>query len=107
MVTTSPEVQAAILRLQEFFFAAVTESVEESCDSRFKCPVLSFIACFAYNEDDTFKLAPRITTLLANWEFLLRCTALYNAHLVSSREGLPVTEYVIETFKVQRFRRNR
>lgn len=77
----SPEVMEAVLQLQMFFFAAVTESVMESQDSRYKCPVLSYIACFAYNEDDTFKLAPQVTNLLAQWQFLLRCTALYSAHL--------------------------
>ena len=77
----SPEVMGAVLQLQKFFFAAVTDSIEESQDNRYKCPVHSYIAYFAYNEDDTFKLAPQVTSLLAQWQFLLRCTALYSAHL--------------------------
>ena len=49
----SSEVMKAVLQLQKFFFAAVTDSVKESQDSRYKCPVISYIAYFAYNEDDT------------------------------------------------------
>lgn len=90
-----PEVMRAVLQLQKFFFAAVTDSVKESQDSRYKCPVLSYIACFAYNEDDTFKLAPQVTTLLAQWQFLLRCTALYSAHLSYECGGVQsVTRWV-------------
>lgn len=71
----------AVIKLQEFFFAAVTDSVKESQDDRFKCPVLTYIACFAYNKDDTFKLPSQVTSMLAQWEFLLRCTAIYHGHM--------------------------
>jgi len=37
------------------------------------------MACFGYREDDTFKTPPEVTTMLAHWKFLLRCTALYYA----------------------------
>jgi hypothetical protein len=75
------EEENAILKLQEFFFAAVTDSTQASQDNLFECPVQAYIACFAYNEDDTFKMASEITSMLAQWKYLLRCTALYHANL--------------------------
>lgn len=82
-----PEKEAAVHALQNFFFSAITDSLEESTADRFKCPVLAYVACFAYNVDDTFKTADKITSLLANWLFLLRCTALYRARSIGGRNG--------------------
>ena len=78
-----PEETAAIHKLQDLFFLATTDSVEESQQNRFKCPVLAYVACFAYNSDDTFKAAAQVTSPLAQWQFLLRCTALYHARTAS------------------------
>jgi len=86
------EESIAMERLQEFFFAAVTDSVEESQDNRFKCPVLAYIACFGYNNDNTFKLAPEVTSLLAGWKFLLRCTVLYHAKASTTASELSIPQ---------------
>jgi hypothetical protein len=77
----APELEAAVRRVQEFFFAAVTDTVKESQDDQFKCPVLAYIACYSYNGDDTFKIASQVTSMLAQWQFILRCTALYHGHM--------------------------
>lgn len=79
-----PDEEAAIHKLQDLFFSATTDSVKESQENRFKCPIMAYIACFAYNTDDTFKAAPQVTSLLAQWQFLLRCTALYHARTTCS-----------------------
>ena len=68
-------------KLQTFFFAVITDSISESQDDRFKCPVEAYIACFAYNEDRTFKIASEITSMLAQWEFLIRCAVLFAGNL--------------------------
>jgi hypothetical protein len=78
-VELAPEDSEAVLALQDFFFSAVTGTVDGSTMDRFKCPVLSYIACFAYQPDDTFKTASDITPALAIWKFLLRATALSEA----------------------------
>jgi len=85
-----PDVQSrneAVLRLQDFLYSVVTESIQESQEDRFKCPVQAFIACAAYNEDDTFKQAHQVTSLLARLQFLLRCTALHYAQACSKAGG--------------------
>ena len=64
---------------QEYFFLCVTSVVESAEDKKFACPVRVFLACFGYNEDDTFKMPPELTTHLAGWQYLLRCTALFEA----------------------------
>jgi len=76
----SPFEGQAVLKLQEFFFAAITDSISESQDDQFRCPVQAYVACFAYNGDDTFKLASGMTPMLAQWEFLIRCTVLFAGH---------------------------
>jgi len=86
-----PEADAA-LKLQEFFFSSVVDSVPESRENKFKCPVLAYTACFAYNEDDTWKLAPQVTSMLAQWSFLLRGTSIYHAKVEHSRTGVPAAE---------------
>jgi len=86
------EEKKAVLKLQEFFFSAVVDSVAESQKNRFKCPVLTYTACFAYNEDDTWKLAPQVTSMLAQWSFLLRATALSYAIRESKDQGRPAPE---------------
>lgn len=68
-----------IAALQDYFFLSVTSSVDAARDEKFACPVQAYLACFGYNEDDTFKTAPEVTSLLASWQFLLRCTALHEA----------------------------
>lgn len=88
---TPPE-QEAVVKLQDFFFSSVVDSVEESQQNRFKCPVSTYTACFAYNEDDTWKVAIQVTSMLAQWSFLLRATALFNAMLESTRGGEPAPE---------------
>ena len=70
---------AVVRALQEFFFSAVTGMVDGSTANRFKCPVLTYVACFSYQPDNTFKTAWDITSLLANWKFLLRVTAIFKA----------------------------
>ena len=71
----------AVRALQRLFLSAVTDSIKESQGNRFKCPVLAYIACFAYNSDDTFKVPFQLTSVLAHWQYLLRCTALYQGCL--------------------------
>ena len=75
----APEDMDAVLALQDFFFSAVTGTIDGSTMDRFQCPVLTYIACFAYKPDDTFKTASEVTPLLAVWKFLLRATALFEA----------------------------
>jgi len=87
----TPEEKHAIVKLQQFFFTAVVDSVQESQENRFRCPFLTYTACFAYNADDTFKTAPQVTSMLAQWSFLLRGNALYHAILKSEEGGDQVT----------------
>jgi hypothetical protein len=65
--------------LQEFFFLSVTNPNKGAEDKQFTCPVQVFLACFGYNEDDTFKMPSEVTSHLAGWQYLLRCTALFQA----------------------------
>jgi hypothetical protein len=65
--------------LQSLLFACVTRRRITAGDEQFHCPVQCFIASYSYNDDDTFKRPHSMTTLLANWQFLLRATALYEA----------------------------
>lgn len=67
--------------LQGFFFGCVTEMVKETEDKKFGCPVQVFMACFGYKEDDTFRIPCEVTSELAIWQFLLRCTALYQSDI--------------------------
>jgi len=83
----SPGENSAVLKLQEFFYTSVTDSLRESVEDKFKCPVMTYAACFAYNEDDTFKVAHQVTSMLAQWSFLLRANALYYAKLKSENGG--------------------
>ena len=79
--TNKPPVPESLLSsLQDFFFYSVTGIIKTPHDDKFTCPVQVYIACFGYKSDDTFKTAPELTSLLANWQYLLRCTALYQAH---------------------------
>lgn len=71
---------------QDFFFRCVTEMVKEAEDEKFKCPVQVFMACFAYNEDDTFKTPSEVTSVLAQWQYLLRCTALHHAATLAKKD---------------------
>ena len=71
--------QTLLNTLQEYFFLIVTRCAKAASDKRFTCPLQVYLACFGYNEDDTFKPPSQVTTLLANWQYLLRCTALYQA----------------------------
>lgn len=64
---------------QEYFFLSVTSVVKNAQDTQFACPVEAFLACFGYNEDDTFKMPSEVTSHLAGWQYLLRCTALFEA----------------------------
>lgn len=82
----SAEEKNAMISLQDFFFSAVTESTDSREADKFTCPILTYIACFAYNDDDTFKVAPQITSMLAQWLFILRCTALYHGTASSTKE---------------------
>jgi hypothetical protein len=77
----------AVSALQRFFFTAMTGTIDGSTMDRFKCPALTYIACFAYNPDDTFKGASEVTSLLANWKFLLRSTALFEARTKHSDDN--------------------
>ncbi|KAF9780644.1 hypothetical protein BJ322DRAFT_1112646 [Thelephora terrestris] len=72
--------------LQSLFFACVTRRSPDAEDKQFQCPVQCFIAAYSYNPDDTFKPPSSMTSLLANWQFLLRATAMYQACLVSRQE---------------------
>jgi hypothetical protein len=64
---------------QEYFFLSVTSSTKSAEDKQFACPVQVFLACFGYNKDDTFKMPSEVTSHLAGWQYLLRCTALFQA----------------------------
>jgi hypothetical protein len=79
LVQLTSEDLEAVLALQDLFFSAVTGTIDGSTMDRFKCPVLSYVACFAYQPDDTFLTASEITPMLAIWKFLLRATALFEA----------------------------
>ena len=67
-------------KLQEYFFLSVTGFIKSIKDEKFKCPVQVYLACFGYNDDDTFKRPSDVTPHLAAWTYLLRCTALLQAH---------------------------
>jgi hypothetical protein len=82
---TVPDV--VIEALQEYFFHSVTSMVEVAKDKKFGCPVQVYIACFAYNVDDTFKGPSQVTSLLACLQFLLRGTALYQANILAVPES--------------------
>jgi len=72
--------------LQDYFFTCVTGMVKEAMDETFATPVQAYMACFGYREDDTFKTPPEVTSVLAQWQYLLRCTALYHATARSKRD---------------------
>jgi len=59
---------------QEYFFLCITSVVKSA-----HRPVEAFLACFGYNEDDTFKMPSEAISHLAAWQYLLRCTALFEA----------------------------
>ena len=86
----TPEEEAAMLKLQHFFYSSVVDSLSESQQDRFKCPVLTYTACFAYNEDDTWKVAYQATSMLAQWSFLLRGNALYHVMLNKGEVEFPL-----------------
>jgi len=76
-----PEVPTPLIRkLQEYFFLSVTTVIKSAKDEKFTCPVQVYLACYGYNDDDTFKAPSEITPQLANWQYLLRCTALFQAN---------------------------
>lgn len=86
-VGPKPDVLASPVReLQEYFFLSVTSMVEVAKDKKFQCPVQVYLACFGYNNDDTFKTPSEVTSQLANWQYLLRCTALFQVNLLSKLE---------------------
>ena len=72
---------------QKLFFSLVTNTAPAVADNQFSCPVQCFIAARSYNEDDTFKSPHSITSTLAQWQFLLRATGLYEAYLNAHNEG--------------------
>jgi hypothetical protein len=72
--------------VQAFFFDCVTKRSPEAEDQQFSCPVQCYIAAYSFNKDNTFKLPHDLTSLLANWQYLLRATALYEAKLAHSDE---------------------
>ena len=67
--------------LQKLFFSLVTNVTADTSDHQFSCPVQCFIAACSYNIDDTFKPSTSMTSMLAQWQFMLRATGLYAAHL--------------------------
>lgn len=73
-------------QLQHLFFRCVTGMVEEAEDERFRCPVQVYMACYGYNEDDTFRTPPEVTSVLAVWQFLLRGTALYESWVTAEAD---------------------
>jgi len=75
---------SVIETLQEYFFLSVTTGIKNVEDEKFKCPVQVYLACYGYNEDDTFKVPSEITSQLANWQYLLRCTALFEATMLGN-----------------------
>ena len=79
--------------LQSLFFACVTRRSPDAEDKQFCCPVQCFIATCNYNPDDTFKPPSSTTSLLANWQFLLQATAMYQACLVSRGENCTMLMY--------------
>ena len=70
---------ALIASFQQYFFLCVTSVIKSAEDEKFACPVQAFLACFGYKDDDTFRTASEVTSHLAGWQFLLRCTALVEA----------------------------
>jgi len=79
--TNEPSVPEGLLSsLQDFLFSSVTGSIKTAYDVKFTCPVQVYMACYGYNGDDTFKSAAQLTHTLANWSYLLRCIALYQAN---------------------------
>jgi hypothetical protein len=65
--------------LQSLLFACATDPDAQVHGETFSCPIQCFIAASSYNEDDTFKPPAGMTTILAQWQFLLRATALCEA----------------------------
>ena len=81
------EVESLVAQLQSLFFSLVTNTNSVVVDNQFSCPVQCFIAASSYNNDDTFKAPHSITSILAQWQFLLRATGLYGAHLFTKGSG--------------------
>ena len=69
-----------IVKLQEYFFLSITTVIKSAKDEKFTCPVQVYLACYGYNDDDTFKAPSELTSQLAGWQYLLRCTALFQAN---------------------------
>lgn len=78
-----------LLKLQKYFFLCVTATVKSLKDEKFQCPVHVYLACYGYNLDDTFKTPSEVTSQFANWEYLLRCTALFQSHYPEFRVNNP------------------
>jgi len=66
--------------LQDFLFFSITGIIKTAYDEKFTCPVQVYMACYGYNSDDTFKSTAQLTSTLANWSYLLRCTTFYQAN---------------------------
>lgn len=60
--------------------------VQVTADKKFSTSMQVFMACFGYKEDDTFKTPSEVTSVLAQWHFLLRCIALYYAAEASKKD---------------------
>ena len=88
----SDQEKVTMNKLQEFFFSVVVNLVPDSQESVFGCPVIAYTACFAYNEDNTWKPTSQVTLMLAHCLFLLRGTSLYYEKIESSKTGLPPDE---------------
>ena len=83
---TKAEIQDIVSHLQTLFFSLATNNAGAN-DKQFSCPVQCFIAACSYNEDDTFKQASSMTSMLAHWQFMLRATGLYGADLAAATDG--------------------
>ena len=81
------ELESLVTQQQELFFSLVTNTNSTAADNQFACPVQCFIAAGSYNGDDTFKAPHSMTSILAQWQFLLRATGLYGAHLHTKAGG--------------------
>ena len=69
-----------------FFFLA-TGCSDSSGESRFKSNLYCFLAVSLLDEDGKFAEPKGMTSELANWKFLLRCTLMRSAHAHPNPEG--------------------
>jgi hypothetical protein len=75
------EMEDLVYHMQQLFFSLTSTTNAAANEKQFSCPVQCFLAACSYNRDDTFKSPKGMTSMLAQWQFMLRATALLAADL--------------------------